>query len=221
MFIQWTTATTEVADSIWREVPCDHCGESYVFRLRARVQQNEVDLYAGRNSQQQARSRSRALDQLDYRLRWKIVPIPCPSCGHYQSDMCEELRRRRYGWLSTVGMFLFCGGVSGLGTAVGSFLKGSFLAMEVVAFFGFGTATSLLSGLVFGLKRWLWSRYDPNVRVPWNQRKADSQAQAMTQKAFVQRYPQAEAFKPGQSRPRHREKRRDVGPDDAPDRFSD
>jgi hypothetical protein len=42
--------------------------------------------------------------KLGRRLRGDVEPVPCPDCGHYQSAMVRELRRRAYGFLGWIAV---------------------------------------------------------------------------------------------------------------------
>lgn len=193
LYVQWTSAKAEAAGGVWRGVRCDHCGTAYVFRVEVRVRHKEVELYSQGSPGQRARAEQAARDRLAYLLERKIEPVPCPSCGRYQPDMCDELRRRRYGWLYTAGMFLLTIGALGLVAAAGTatdprphFHWMTCLAVEVAGA-GLG-ATALI------LKRRLSASYDPNDRVPADRRMDLALDRAMTKKEFARRHPSAEAL---------------------------
>jgi len=109
--------------------------------------------------------------------------------------MCRVLLKRWFEWLYTTGMFLLVGGGMALMFAMIVFASKKLHnpGLSVFALVCGGVALGLGIGALF-LKRWLWSNYDPNRRVPEQQRMKESQDRAMTSAEFKRRYPDTDAF---------------------------
>lgn len=195
-FIQWTTAAATAKGSIWRCARCAHCDTDYVYLMEVKIRHEEVELYSRGSDRQRERAVQNAQALLVNQLRRRVDPVPCPSCFRYQPDMCLVLLKQRFEWLYTAGMFLLAGTGMMLMILVPMMVfdpkkySPGLLAAALVCtglLLGFGVAALLV-------KRWLWSNYDPNRRVPEQQRVKEAQDRAMTRVEFERQHPDTKAF---------------------------
>src|SRR5437867_4255362 len=97
--IVWTRTTTSVKGSAWRKLHCETCNQEYVFQVKATARAAETALYGIGSGGANERTRRHANANQRRLLQHIVEPVPCPICGWYQADMCDEIKRRRYGWL--------------------------------------------------------------------------------------------------------------------------
>jgi len=192
--IQWSEATARAEGSIWRKVRCAHCETAYVFRVRITIQHKEVQMYSSGSPDQVERAQKTARYHLGRQLKKKVVPVPCPSCYSYQENMCEELRKQRYGWIYTPAMFLLTIGGFGVMGAICSATDARHRGIENIWWLALSGAVAFGIGVAaFVVRRILWARYNPNTRITADHRMAIAQDEAMTEAEFARRHPAATA----------------------------
>jgi hypothetical protein len=194
IYIQQVSAAATVEGSIWRRVRCTHCGTSYIFRVSVTIQHSDLGFLKAGRPDLRERAKKTARSHLNYQFKRKILPVPCPSCYHYQHNMCEELRKRRYAWIYTPAMFLLTFGGAGMMCAVlGATSKPPPNLDAIGIFAAIGLGGIGLGVGAFTLRRVLWDRYNPNTQVSADQRMAIALQEAMTDAEFASWHPGATA----------------------------
>jgi hypothetical protein len=152
----WIEYTTTVAIYQTRAVCCAHCGEKFLYDLKARGTAKE-NATGGQNRElAQGLSAARAREEANTLLNGAIDPVPCPSCGCYQPDMVLHLKKKYCRWLGALGgVLLLTGpGVGGL----------ALLAQSHQAEIAAGAGAGGTLGALLLVCRWLLvRRYDPNA----------------------------------------------------------
>jgi hypothetical protein len=110
--VVFSELSARVTGTAWKPTVCRGCGEKYYYRMtRATTGARDANVTMSQEEGQraaQATAEQRLWDVLaeDFNL------IPCPTCGKYQPEMCEELRERKCkpAWTRT----LILGAITGL-----------------------------------------------------------------------------------------------------------
>ena len=187
--IHTTTETATAEGSIWRSCRCAYCRKDYIYHLLVRIRHREEELFDG-SADQRERAEDKVWMKLGYLLRRKIEPIPCPLCYQFQFDMCELLRKGRYGWLTTLALSMLAVLASALILALTPNGGGPTHPVTLA----FALLTAMIPDSTLGLQRWLWYRYDPNARASEEQRMKIAKRWAMTEAEFESRYRGEEAY---------------------------
>src|SRR5262245_9087754 len=96
-----------------KAVRCESCDKKYVYlTYREGVGSGDNFLWlnsAGADAEAAEEARQNVADK----LAWAVDPVPCPNCGHFQSDMILPAQRlhlyrwHRVGlWMAVAGLIL-------------------------------------------------------------------------------------------------------------------
>ncbi|HEX8914476.1 MAG TPA: hypothetical protein VF796_19160 [Humisphaera sp.] len=147
-----------------KTVRCEKCGETYCYRMVRRAQGEGRSPYFLDEDGAADRAARRAAKTLQKKLERGCEPVACPDCGHYQAHMVAQLRRRRYGWIMWVGIFV------PLAALVGFAMYASDKRVEPSddpSMLAAGLGAPLLVATALFLVRWHLARnWDPNVDPP-------------------------------------------------------
>jgi hypothetical protein len=182
-----TVYSATAAGSAWRQVRCESCDADFIYRVSTQSK-------AGGFSSGKARS------DAERQLIWRLVrypePIPCPNCGRYQSDMCKELRTRRFRRLEVVGMLLISLGLFPIPVGIAKMFDPDppFLHENRYVLIALGVTLLIAGAFILRLKNSLWSRYDPNAEDTAEARRKEGRGRAMIADEFLRNYPSAEVI---------------------------
>jgi hypothetical protein len=156
-----TQHTTTVMGYIARQVTCEECHERYLYDAqREAVGVSHTELF-GNKAAGASRSQSWASRALHGTLQRAIELVPCPSCGHYQSDAVRASRKVLWTPVKQLSVTAFVLGITF--AAIAAFFlyrhnNRNFFVMATVA------ACTLTVGLVlWAIRKLRVAHYDPNT----------------------------------------------------------
>jgi hypothetical protein len=138
-------------------VHCEKCSSEYKYTM-FRVRQAST----GPLSAASQEASQRAAARLQQALEKGVDPIPCPVCGHFQTDMVREARRRHLQWMNRValwGWFTFPIWALLLIVINGTFAREEVVPWFVLAIFLLASAIGFVILLIVRLL--LVARYHP------------------------------------------------------------
>src|SRR5437762_6688980 len=108
--------SASVSGSVEKAVRCERCGRYFTYTLSRRVVAEAVaPLNVGREAAV-VRAQARAHQALREKLQDAVDPHPCPGCGHVQSEMVVEAKKRWFLGSTAAGLLIAI--VAGLGPGV-------------------------------------------------------------------------------------------------------
>ena len=72
-----------------REVTCEHCGQQYVYFIKAIARGEATNHYYLDEEKAKSRALRAANYELQVQLRDAHLPVWCPDCGRYQRHMLQ------------------------------------------------------------------------------------------------------------------------------------
>jgi hypothetical protein len=94
-----TKFTAIVAGSVPKLVRCEQCGVEYVYTLERAAAVEGTSLFGMDEAAAKSRAGQDAERALAFQLHFAFDPVPCPSCGFYQSAMVQRLRAQHLEWM--------------------------------------------------------------------------------------------------------------------------
>jgi hypothetical protein len=88
------TYTITVSGSISRREQCGYCSTTFEYNILRNGMGNGHSPFLLNNSGAKRTAERRARTALDRALAMAVEPVHCPTCGMYQPEMVEELKRR-------------------------------------------------------------------------------------------------------------------------------
>lgn len=88
------TYTMTVSGTVSRRERCGHCSTIFEYSIRRNGMGNGHSPFLLNNSGAKQTAERRARKALEIAFAKAVEPVHCPSCGMYQPQMVEELRRR-------------------------------------------------------------------------------------------------------------------------------
>jgi len=124
--------------SILKEATCELCGTRYTYRIeRTGVGRSVNVMFLNPGAERAAEKR--ADDDLARKLEKAVDPVACPTCGWFQADMVEAMKKSGFKKLA-----ITCGIIAGVGVIFTIFTAGlSLLLAPGLA------AAGLASGTVY------------------------------------------------------------------------
>lgn len=103
------TFTSYAEGKTWRRVVCEFCKNEYVYLHHVKVKHSEFSAVGADDNGALERLPEALRLRLEYQLKNSAGRVACPECGCLQRDMCDEYRRRNFGWLAIVSFVGGCG----------------------------------------------------------------------------------------------------------------
>ncbi len=151
-----TEFTTTIRGFQTRSVHCVHCAEHYLYDLMRKGKGHRFSLFSLDNAGSRQGSAGDAQEDLDVQLRHELDPIPCPSCGCYQPDMVERLKKQAWEWLFWLAVVSFTIGLAAAGLlSVAKKNRESLVTTSSISI--------VLGGSFLLFRRVQQSHYDPNA----------------------------------------------------------
>jgi hypothetical protein len=139
-----------------KAVCCVHCDTAYLYDMKRRADASSSPVHEALSEEAKRQAQAGALINVDQKLDLEIDTVPCPSCGCYQPDMVDLLRRQYQRWMMGVGGAL-------LVVAVAQFAASQLLVEKYQGPMSIAGTLALLPGVVLlALRSFLLHRYDPN-----------------------------------------------------------
>lgn len=101
--------TVRASASVSKETQCSACLNTYYYQMtRATSASRHTSIRFGSEKAEQ-KAREVAEARLVERLATEVDPVPCPSCGAYQPEMFEGIRRKKFKllWVATIVLICF------------------------------------------------------------------------------------------------------------------
>lgn len=152
--------TSKVSRKITRQAVCENCRTVYAFQVTRSASGRGTSAYMVNNQGARRRAQERALAKLEAAIASAVDPVPCPTCGWFQSDMVQMMRARKHRWAMPVGLT-----VALAGGAIAMLLL-SALSLEGWQYAALGLAggLSVVGGVGLILyARHLRAHFDPNA----------------------------------------------------------
>jgi hypothetical protein len=192
----WTNYTATVRGRVLKLVQCENCPTEYVYVLDREgvgVGTSVYGLYAEAAADN---AESGAQDALGQYLANDFDPIPCPTCGHYQTFMFPKLIENRSPWAPlAVAATLVVGVLSLVGVmywGVNYLERPSNYALTRL---GMAASILVVAGLteagMSAAERNRVRRFDPNAEEDQPTRVAKGRSRAMTRADFEAMQPPA------------------------------
>lgn len=195
-FVRSFTATAHA--EIWRQVTCEKCECEYVYLHRLTAKHSEASFYGANDDAARAQAPYGAQARLAYLAKNAVEPVACPECGYLQADMCEEIRKRRFGWMRTAGFFCMCAAIT---AGLFPLTEGSkddkppaFSEFHPYMYSACVFFALLMTTLFFG-QSVLWSRYDLNSLSAVLKRQGHPDDRAIPIARFRTQHPDAQLFR--------------------------
>jgi hypothetical protein len=159
-----TKHTVVASGETMKSVRCEKCGETYYYKMLRQAQGEGSSAYFLDESGASDRAARRAAKSLQRKLEVGCEAVACPDCRYFQPHMVALLRRRQYGWMTWLGIFLPLALLMGFGAWAN---KRHLTLEDDPGRIALGLLVpAVVAGAVFGLNALLSSRYDPNVVPP-------------------------------------------------------
>jgi hypothetical protein len=94
--VDWTVTRS---GSVLKFVRCEQCNHEYAYWMHRKIQHSSFSVLGLDNRGAANRADREAQTRLQRSLSNYCDPVPCPECGHYQSEMIDRVRRTRAMWL--------------------------------------------------------------------------------------------------------------------------
>ena len=102
-----TRYTMTLKNKVWKNVACECCEEIYHYQVEREASSEASSFLWLDNDGAKHRAEKEASKKLNHKLEVAIDPVPCPSCGWYQRNMCTILRLKYFMW-GTVFIGVMC-----------------------------------------------------------------------------------------------------------------
>ena len=93
-----TKYTMTLKNKVWKKVACECCDEIYHYQAEREASGEGSSFLWLDNDGAKHRAEKAALKKLNHKLEVAIDPVPCPSCGWYQRNMCTSLSLKYFMW---------------------------------------------------------------------------------------------------------------------------
>lgn len=182
--IPLATYKSTVKGRVFKEITCEHCNSKFVYLLTREAEGFAMGIAMVDLTGANDYASNKANAELRRSLERGMDPVPCPSCGWYQSAMIPLIRRDHRFWMFLTGMLSFLlGGLIAIVGVLSQFSKEKSTARDGISFIQGGAwLVAIGLGLIFARKL-LASFVEPNGGDP-EERKELGRQRARTREEF-------------------------------------
>lgn len=100
MFVySWTNVSAAAEGGIEKRHRCEKCKTWYCYDMERRIDAGRHIPFSVGVDEAAREVQVEVRDSLRDRLREEVDSVPCPNCGWIQTQMVEQLRAEKFGWL--------------------------------------------------------------------------------------------------------------------------